>query len=189
MTTRDLVTAVAISEREHRLIAAGSGYAASMSVLPDKLGALGAMVRVLVSANIGHALIGGLAVAIRSGVPRATLDVDIAVVTSANRAAVGELCVAAGFTLTGEFAHSLNFEHESGEPVQLAFDPLFDPMIERAEPIEVGELHVPVVTKQDLIEMKRRSAADPGRRRSKALRDQADVALLEGDVPDPHEGW
>lgn len=37
--------------------------------------------------------------------------------------------------------------------------------------------------------MKRRAAADPARRRSKALRDQADVALLEGDVPDESEGW
>jgi hypothetical protein len=37
--------------------------------------------------------------------------------------------------------------------------------------------------------MKRRAAADPGRRRSKALRDQADIALLEGDVPKPQEGW
>ncbi len=41
----------------------------------------------------------------------------------------------------------------------------------------------------DLIEMKRRAAADPGRRRSKALRDAADIALLEGDRPEPNEGW
>ena len=34
-----------------------------------------------------------------------------------------------------------------------------------------------------------RAAANPARRRSKALRDQADVALLRGDVPDPDEGW
>lgn len=32
-------------------------------------------------------------------------------------------------------------------------------------------------------------AADPARRRSKALRDQADVELLLGDVPEPDEGW
>jgi hypothetical protein len=39
------------------------------------------------------------------------------------------------------------------------------------------------------ITMKRRAAADPARRRSKALRDQADIALLEGEVPDPDVGW
>jgi len=115
--------------------------------------------------------------------------VDIAVDSSVVRSKIAEVLVAAGFTLVGEFAHSLNFKHESGEPVQLAFDPGFDAMIERAEPISFGDLSIPVVTKEDLIEMKRRSAADPTRRRSKALRDQADIALLEGDVADPDEGW
>jgi len=52
-----------------------------------------------------------------------------------------------------------------------------------------GEIELSVVTKEDLIVMKRRAAADPSRRRSKALRDLADVALLEGDVPEPDEGW
>jgi hypothetical protein len=73
--------------------------------------------------------------------------------------------------------------------VQLAFDAGFDPMIVRAESVDLGELLIPVVTKVDLLEMKRRAAADPGRRRSKALRDQADIALLEDDVPEPKEGW
>lgn len=62
-------------------------------------------------------------------------------------------------------------------------------MIERAEAVRFGELELYVVTKDDLIAMKRRAAADPARRRSKALRDQADIALLEGDVPGPDEGW
>jgi hypothetical protein len=30
---------------------------------------------------------------------------------------------------------------------------------------------------------------DPSRRKSKRLRDQADVELLLGDVPGPDEGW
>jgi hypothetical protein len=62
-------------------------------------------------------------------------------------------------------------------------------MIERAEPIAAAGTVVKVVTKADLIAMKERAAADPARRRSKALRDAADVALLRGDVPDPDEGW
>jgi hypothetical protein len=45
------------------------------------------------------------------------------------------------------------------------------------------------VTTEDLIVMKERAAADPGPRRSRALQDAADVALLRGDVPDPDEGW
>jgi len=46
-----------------------------------------------------------------------------------------------------------------------------------------------MVGKDDLIAMKRRAAADPSRRKSKRLRDQADIELLLGDVPDPNEGW
>ncbi|MBI2217318.1 MAG: hypothetical protein HYU51_08480 [Candidatus Rokubacteria bacterium] len=45
------------------------------------------------------------------------------------------------------------------------------------------------MTTADLIAMKQRAAADRGRRRSKALQDQANIALLRGDVPDPDEGW
>ena len=62
-------------------------------------------------------------------------------------------------------------------------------MIERAESFTVAEVSIHIVRKDDLIEMKRRAAADPARRKSKALRDQADVELLSGDVPDPDEGW
>lgn len=83
----------------------------------------------------------------------------------------------------------MNFLHVSGEPVQIVFDPGFDAMIDRAEPIDLGGITIRVVTTADLIEMKERAARDPARRRSKALRDQADVALLRGDVPDPDEGW
>jgi predicted nucleotidyltransferase len=73
--------------------------------------------------------------------------------------------------------------------VQIVFDAQFDAMIDRAEPLDVGGIGVRVVTTADLIAMKERAAADPARRRSKALRDLADIALLRGDVPQPDEGW
>ena len=135
------------------------------------------------------ALIGGVAVGIHSGVPRATADVDVAVLSSAERGAVRMALERAGFRCIGEFAHSMNFRHVSGEPVQLAIDVGFDLMIERAEPFALGAHHVPLVARADLIAMKERAAADPQRRKSKRLRDQADVELLRGDVPDPDEGW
>jgi hypothetical protein len=62
-------------------------------------------------------------------------------------------------------------------------------MIDRAERLELLELSLLVLTTAALIAMKRRGAADLARPRSKALRDLADIALLEGDVPDPDEGW
>jgi hypothetical protein len=109
--------------------------------------------------------------------------------STVERRAIIEALTGAGLRLTGTFAHSLNFRHPSGEPVQIVLDPEFDPMIDRAEPLEVAGVRVRVVTTDDLIAMKERAAADPARRPSKALRDRADLALLRGDVPDPDEGW
>jgi predicted nucleotidyltransferase len=189
MTMSPLEAAHAASVREHLLVSAAAGYARRVSELPDKLSAIASATEVLAVLKVRYALIGGLAVGIRSGVPRATLDVDFAVHSSSD---VDSLCAsfaARGFKQTGRFAHSINFKHESGEPVQLAMDSDFDAMIDHAELMHMGALQIWVVTKEDLIAMKRRAAADPGRRRSKALRDQADIALLEGDVPDENEGW
>jgi hypothetical protein len=155
----------------------------------DKVQALVDAVRVFDGLAVPYALIGGVAVGLHTRVPRATLDTDLAVHSAhRGRALTGGL-VAAGFELRGEHAHSANFRHRSGEPVQLAFDTEFDPMVNRAEVFDVDGVAVRVVTKADLIAMKRRAAADPTRRRSKALRDLADVELLLGDVPGPDEGW
>lgn len=189
MAASPLHEVVELTQREQLLFARAAGYARAVSELPDKLAAITAAASALTEEGIAFALIGGLAVGIRSGVPRATLDVDFAVPTTIDRQRIVDHLVSRGFILSGTFAHSINFKHSSGEPVQLAFDAQFDPMIERAEIVDLGGIMLPVVTKLDLIEMKRRAAADPSRRRSKALRDQADIALLEGDVPDPHEGW
>jgi hypothetical protein len=175
-----------LSQREHVLRALRGS---EVSELPDKIEALGAAERAFTSLGVAHALIGGLAVGVRSGVPRATLDVDYAVSSDLDRDRVALAFEREGLRRTGTFAHSTNFVHTSGEPVQLAFDARFDPIIARAEPIVFGALTIPVVTTADLITMKRLAAADPMRRRSKSLRDQADIALLEGDKPDPDEGW
>ena len=154
----------------------------------DKLGALADVVRALDGVGAGYALVGGVAVGLRPGVPRATLATDVAVRSTVERRAITQALTEAGLALTGTFAHGLKFRHASGERVQVVIDPAFDPMIDRAEPLEAGALRIRVVTTRDLIAMKERAAADLARRRSKALRDQA-VALLRGDVPDPDEGW
>ena len=73
--------------------------------------------------------------------------------------------------------------------MRIVFDAGFEPMIQRAERLPVAGVDVPIVRKDDLIAMKERAAADPACRRSKALRDRADMELLRGDVPDPDEGW
>ena len=165
--------------RERALISAWRGGDADMPDSPDRIAALRDATRALRSIGAPHALIYGLAVGIHSGVPRATLDIDVAVASATDRARIIECLDRAGFRKSGEFPHSVNFRHASGEPVQLAFDSAFD----------VAGVSIPIVRKDDLIAMKERSAADPRRRLSKALGDQADLALLRGDVPDPDEGW
>lgn len=155
----------------------------------DKLQALLDASRALASISAPHAVVGGVAVGIRSGVPRATLDTDLAVDSSIPRTHITDVLRKHGFVLKGEFAHSVNFRHASGEPLQIVIDPHFDAMIARAGDVDVEGTSVRVVTTEDLIAMKERAAADPARRLSKALRDQADVALLRGDVSDPDEGW
>jgi predicted nucleotidyltransferase len=178
-----------ISRRERRLIDSFRGEGQRMGADAEKLTALVETARALDAAAIPYALIGGLAVGIHSGTPRATLDVDVAALTSAGRARVVAALEGAGFRRMGEHEHSVNFRHASGEPVQVAFDETFDAMILRAEQFELAGTRVRLVTREDLVVMKERAAADPTRRKSKRLRDRADVELLRGDVPDPDEGW
>lgn len=117
------------------------------------------------------------------------MDVDLAVATAVPRSRVVAALVGAAFEARGEHAHRVNFRHRTGEPLQVAFDPGFDPIIERAEPISIGRVRVPVARRSDLIAMKERAAGDPSRRRSKALHHLADIELLRGDVPEDDEGW
>jgi hypothetical protein len=182
-----LRTITQLTARERLLIASLRGELMDESA--DKLAALADVVRALDSRGASHAVVGGVAVGLRSGVPRATVDTDLAVQSTVERQSIVEALTDAGLRLTGTFAHSLNFRHPPGEPVRIIFDPEFDPMIDRAEPLDVAGVRIRVVTTADLIAMKERAAAAPGRRRSKALRDQADIELLRGDVPDPDEGW
>jgi hypothetical protein len=176
-----------LTARERRLIASSRG--AAMDDAPDKFGALADTVDALTRLGARHALVGGVAVGVRSGVPRATLDTDVAVQSTVDRSSVAEALTGAGMRLTGVFAHSMNFRHPSGEPIRIVCDPAFDPMIDRAELLAMGSLRIPVVTTGRPDRHEERAAADPARRRSKALRDLADIALLRGDVGDPDEGW
>src|SRR3970040_1495384 len=191
MATRTtLITEIAeLSAREQRLISSYRGRETNVQPEPDKLAALIDTARALEAAGVPYALICGLAVVVHAAVPRATVDVDLAAHLGAGREVAVEALERAGLKKTGEFQHSVNFRHASGEPVQLVFDPAFDAMIERAESFDVAGTRIVVVRKEDLIAMKRRAAGDPSRRKSKRLRDQADVELLLGDVPDPDEGW
>jgi hypothetical protein len=160
-----------------------------VSEFEDKLAALEAAEAIFAQNAVPYALIGGLAVGIRSGMPRATLDSDIAIPTNVDRAWLGGRFVAVGFQLKGQIPHTVHLLHGSGDPVRLTFDPEFDPMIERAELLRLSDVDLRVVTTDDLMTMKRRAARDPARCPSKALRDEADVVLLQGGFRAEAEGW
>lgn len=173
--------------RDRALIAARRGT--RMEPGSDQLQALLDLAAILETARLPYALIGGIAVGIHSAQPRATVDVDVAVSTRVSRQAVVDALARAGFEFVGEFPHSVNFRHSNGEPVQVSFDHPFDAMIEHAEKVSIGDVELRIVTLPDLIETKERAAKDPARRRSKALRDRADIELLRGDVAAEDEGW
>jgi hypothetical protein len=136
------------------------------------------LARTLDRAQAPYAVIGGVALQIHQAEPRTTLDIDVAVpsLEALPRAPLE----AAGFALTGRFAHSENWRGPDGMPVQFTDDPALAGSIQRAEAIPLEDVGLRVIRRGDLLHEKLRAAADPARRRSKRLQDLADAhALLE----------
>ena len=98
-----------------------------MGETPDKVAALIDATRALAAISAPHALVGGVAVGVHSGVPRATADTDIAVFSTLDRSAVIQALVGAGLRPTGEFSHSAEFRHASGERVESCSTPASTP--------------------------------------------------------------
>jgi hypothetical protein len=120
MQRAELGAVAAVSQRERVRIALARGGPMDQA---DKVAALRDAVRALDAAGARSALVGGVAVGLRSGVPRATLDTDLAVLSTVERAAVVRALLGVGFTVRGEFEHSVNFRHMSGEPMRLCSTP------------------------------------------------------------------
>jgi hypothetical protein len=143
---------------------------------PDLL----ALARILAEAAVPYAIIGGVAFQIHQAEPRTTLDIDIAVLASAQipRAQLE----ASGFRQTGRFSHSENWIGPGGTPIQFTDDPQLEQAITRSQEIVLEDVRLRVIRRIDLLHEKLRAAVDPARRRSKRLQDLADAqALLESD--------
>jgi len=140
--------------------------------------ALASLVRVLGSANVPYAIIGGVAVQVHHPDPRTTLDIDVAVLSSS--AIPREALTTAGFRPTGSFEHSENWVAENGTPVQFTDDPALASAVHSAEEIPLDDVTLRVVRVIDLVRQKVRAGSDPARRRSKRLSDLVDAqGLLE----------
>jgi hypothetical protein len=148
--------------------------------------------QVLERSGTPYALIGGLAVQLRTAEPRTTLDIHVAV-ASFDQVPCAAL-LAAGFEHTGRHAHSDNWLAPAGNGVGSrvavqfsAEDVGIAAAVAAAEMTEVADgLRLRVATAADLIQLKLAAAAESQRRPSKRQHDVADaVALLEEH---PHLG-
>jgi hypothetical protein len=138
--------------------------------------------RILAEAGVPYAIIGGLALQVHQPEPRTTLDIDLAVLS---RAAIPRRRLeAAGFTLTGQFAHSENWLAPSDTPVQFTDDPALAGAVARAEVLDVAGVRLSIIGRADLLREKLRAATDPARRRSKRLQDLVDAQSLLEAFPD-----
>ena len=135
-------------------------------------------------AGVPYALIGGVAVQIRTTEPRTTLVIDVAVprFDDVPRAAL----LAAGFNHTGRHEHSDNWRAPPSGPGGLrtavqfsAEDVGITDAVAHAELTDLADgLRMRVATPADLIVLKLAAAAEPRRRPSKRQHDIADVVEL-----------
>lgn len=163
-------------------------WAQTMGMAPgdSKERPLRLLAEVLDRERVPYALIGGLAVQIRTVEPRTTLDIDVAVPRFSDVPA--EALVAAGFKHTGRHGHSDNWRAPGEGPaiamtaVQFSAEDVgIADAIARAETAILADgVRLRVATAADLVVLKLAAAAEPGRRPSKRQHDVADVvALLE----------
>lgn len=144
---------------------------------PDLL----ALATILATTETPYAIIGGVALQIHQSEPRTTLDIDLAVpdVTALPEGAL----IAAGFTRTGVFPHSVNWVGPGGTPVQFSDDPAFRDAIEQSATSTIDGTPLRVAAPLQLVKAKLRAARDPGRRRSKRIQDLADAVSLVESQP------
>jgi len=147
----------------------------------SKQPALMALARVMQASGVPYAVIGGVALQIHQKEPRTTLDIDLAV---RERSAIPRAALeAAGFHLTGSFAHSENWEGPEAVPVQITDDPALREAIGRADIVRTLDVELRVLCRADLLREKLRAGSDPARRRSKRMQDLADAQALVEDDP------
>jgi hypothetical protein len=81
----------------------------------------------------------------------------------------------AGFSPAGRFAYSENWLGPEAVPVQFTDDPALAPALGRALEIELDDVRIRVIGREDLLHEKLRAASDPAKRRLKRLQGLADA--------------
>jgi hypothetical protein len=152
----------------------------------SKRPALLTLARVLADARTPYAIIGGVALQIHQAEPRTTLDIDLAV--PAFEAIPRDELEAAGFSLSGQFAHSQNWVGPGQVPVRFTDELALGPAVELAIEIDLEDVSLRVIGRADLLHEKLRAGTDPARRRSKRLQDLADAEAILEETPELSNG-
>jgi hypothetical protein len=145
--------------------------------------------RLLETADVPYALIGGVAMQRDSQEPRSAREIVLAVETYADVPI--EALTSAGFEHAGRLSHSDTWlAPGTGSPEErtdvqfLAEEDSLVGAVERACVIEVDGMPLRLVTAPDLIALKLTGAEDPGRRPSERRQDLADILTLIEEYPD-----
>jgi hypothetical protein len=152
------------------------------TVVADEAGLLERFVALLADRSIPYCVIGGQAVSAYVE-PLVSLDLDVVVAT----ADLSRLVAAAGADgmRVEAFPHSVNLTWAaSALRVQVQTDPRYPAFVERARPLNVLGLTLPVASVEDVLQGKVWAALDASRRASKRQKDFADIARLLEAFPD-----
>jgi hypothetical protein len=155
----------------------------------SKEASLRLVTRLLETAGVPYALIGGVAMQLHSKEPRSTREIVLAVRTYADVPI--ETLISAGFEHAGRFAHGDTWlapgTGSLEERTVLQFSAEENSLVgavERACVIDVDGMRLRLVAAPDLVALKLADAEDPKRRRSERRQDLADILTLIEEHPD-----
>lgn len=140
------------------------------------------MVTALEEREISWCMIGGLAVNHWAQEPMATADVDLVIVSEKVEAAA-EALKSIGFT-ENRFEWSINFKGESKVSIQISTEEMYMTFPSRSVPACVHGILMHVASLEDTLAGKLAAYLDPGRRRTKKLKDLLDIGRLVDAHPE-----
>jgi hypothetical protein len=151
------------------------------AVTMDRSDFLKGFLAVLERLGVDYCVIGGVAVNAYSE-PIVTEDFDVAVAISDLPRV--EKALAERFQVR-RFAHGLNVSSPNSKlRLQIQTDPRYEAFVGRARIREVMDLRLPVAAPEDLLQGKVWAVQDRDRRRTKRLKDLADISRLIDAYPE-----
>lgn len=139
------------------------------------------MVDCLERADVAWCVIGGVAVNHWAQQTMVTQDVDFVVAAESVERTVS-LLAEAGFR-PERFEWSINFKGHSAVSIQLSIEDFYKDFPSRAVAADVNGILLRVACLEDTLKGKLKACSEPGRRKSKRLKDLTDIARLVESHP------